>query len=191
MRMRSFLLCCFFCVILGGCGEKTLSPYNPMGLSGKISSEAETLYARARVLWDKDDVCSDPSQALELLDRVIQIEPAYAPAYLRRGLAKSDLRNWDGAFDDVTKAIRLDPTAEAYAFRGLVSMRGGNFIGARKDLDRSLDMQKRQYRAWNFRGGLHRMEGNLPAACKDFEEACDYGNCMGLEMAKKAGECMN
>lgn len=189
MRMSLKVCGLFLCCLLFGCGAKEPQRYNPMGLAGTYSPEAEAAFAKAHVLWDKRDVCSDPQHALELLDAAIRLEPRYAEAYLRRGLAKSDLRDWDGAFNDLSRAIRLNPTAEAFAFRGLVSMRGGNYIGARKDFDRSLDMTARQHRAWNFRGALNLLEGNREAACADFSEGCDYGDCTGLDSAVASGEC--
>ena len=187
--MRNIL--CFFLVslFLVSCGGKAPAPHNPMGLSGKRVPEAEAAFARAHVLWDSRDVCSDPAQALVLLDKALSLEPHYAEALLRRGLAKSDLKDWDGAFDDVSKAIRLSPSAESYAFRGLVSMQGGNYLGARKDFDRSLELTRRQHRAWNFRAALNRLEGRLTEACDDFAKGCDYGDCVGLESSIKAGEC--
>lgn len=189
MHIRNIFFIAAVCAVLAGCGGKELPPYNPMGLSGKRNADAEASFARAHVLWDKRDVCSDPALAVELLDKAIALEPGYGDAYLRRGLAKSDLKDWDGAFDDLTRAIRLNPSAEAFAFRGLVSMRGGNYMGARKDFDRSLSITKRQHRAWNFRGALNRLEGRQKAACEDFSEGCDYGDCIGLETSIKMGEC--
>lgn len=189
MHIRKILLGIIVCVTVAGCGDKALSPHNPMGLSGKRNPEAESAFARAHILWNQNDVCSDPLLAEEFLSKAIRLEPHYAEAYLRRGLARGQLRDWDNAFDDLSRAIRLNPTAEAYAFRGLVSFRGGNYLGARKDLDRSLEMTKRQHRAWNFRGALNRAEGYLDAACEDFHEGCDYGDCVGLESAIERGEC--
>ena len=189
VQLRKLFCCAVICLVLAGCGGKELEPYNPMGLSGKRNPEAESAFGRARVLWDKRDVCSDPALAAELLTKAITLEPQYAEAYVRRGLARSELRDWDGAFDDLSVGIRLNPTAEAYAFRGLVSMKGGNFLGARRDLDRSLDIRKRQHRAWNFRGALNRLEGRQDEACADFAEGCGYGDCSGLDASVDRGEC--
>ena len=160
-----------------------------MGLSGKINPEAESAFVQAHVLWRNSDICSDPAQAVSLLDKAIRLEPNYADAYLRRGLAKSDLRDWDGAFDDLSRAIRLKPTAEAYAFRGLISMRGGNALGARKDFDRSLQINSKQYRAWNYRAAINLLERDNEAACRDFRKGCDNGDCVGYESAVAHGEC--
>lgn len=189
MNIKKNLSGIIICLLLAGCGAKELPPHNPMGLSGKRNPEAEAAFAMAHVLWDKNDICSDPYHAETLLNKALALEPEYAEAYVRRGLARGQLHDWDGAFDDLSRAIRLRPTAEAYAFRGLISMRGGNYLGARKDLDRSLALQKRQHRAWNYRGALNRLEGDLDAACRDFDNGCDYGDCVGFESATARGEC--
>jgi tetratricopeptide (TPR) repeat protein len=190
MRSKKILWGMIVCLALAACGGKDLPPPNPMGLSGKRSTEAEAAFARAHVLWDKNDVCSDPQLAEELLSKALTLEPGYAEAYVRRGLARGQLHDWEGAFTDLSRAIRLNPTADSYAFRGLISMRGGNYLGARKDFDRSLEIAKRQHRAWNFRGALNRLEGAYKAACDDFDEGCDNGDCVGLESAKARGECL-
>lgn len=187
--MRYYFLFFVLCVFVAGCGNKDIAPHNPMGLSGRRSPEAEAAFAKAHVLWNKQDVCTDPYQARIWLDEAVRLDPGYAEAYLRRGLARGELKDWDGGFDDLSKAIRLAPTAEAYAYRGLISMRSGNRMGARKDFDKSIAIAKRQHRAWNYRGALNLLEGNRAQACKDFENGCDYGDCVGLESAQKSGEC--
>ncbi|MDL2313431.1 hypothetical protein LJC36_00450 [Desulfovibrio sp. OttesenSCG-928-C14] len=177
-------------VCLNGCAD-TAAPEkaNPMGLKGRYAPEAETNFALARVLWSDPLTCSDPALAIEYLDKAIAAAPDYEEAYARRGLAKSDLRDWDGAFDDLTKAIRLNPAAQNYAYRGLISMRGGNSLGAARDFDRSISLDSKQHRAWNFRGGLHVLTGDYTKACKDFERGCSNGDCTGLESAKGHGYC--
>jgi tetratricopeptide (TPR) repeat protein len=191
-NIRAYLVIFLVCIAAGsaGCGaEETPAPLNPMGLSGKYAKAAETNYALARALWGNTEICREPQQAILYLNKTIELAPDYADAYMRRGLAKSDLRDWDGAFDDITKAILLAQKPEYYAYRGLVSMRGGNSLGARKDFDRSLEINSSQHRAWNFRGGLNILLHDFPGACADFKRGCSNGDCTGLESAKKDGYC--
>lgn len=86
-------------------------PANPTGVSGKHDPQAEQLFAKAHVLW-KGETCTDPEKALEYLDEALKIEPDYPQALIRRGLALSQLGYADDAFDDLTKAIRIEPSAE-------------------------------------------------------------------------------
>lgn len=166
------------------------------GLPGLRNPEAERSFAEARVLWRRHlssladaENCADPEKAAELLNKAISIEPAYADAYARRGLARSELGNREEAFDDLTTAIRLEPKPEYYAFRGLVSMRGGNGRAAARDFDYSLKKQTNQSRAYNFKGVLALDSGDKQSACKAFSQGCSNGDCSFLEAARKEKTC--
>lgn len=196
---------CCICVIVSGlnsCAWMDSSPPpaeepNLMGLSGKLNPEAEMAFSQAHVLWKSSqafqtrspETCSDPVSAIALLDKAISLAPSFAEAYIRRGLAKSDLGEFESAFDDATTGIRLAPTSEHYAHRGLISARAGNYGAARKDLDYSLELNSSRHTAWTFRGVVGLMEGDMAAACGDFEKACSRGDCSQLEAAQKDGTC--
>ena len=166
------------------------------GVSGKYPPEAEMAFAKARVLWKRNststslgEVCSDPQSAVAFLDKAISLAPEYAEAYIRRGLAKSDLGQNEQAFDDITAGIRLSPTAEAYAYRGLALLRGNNLRAAKKDLEYSLELNSSQHLARNYLGVLALSEDRQREACKAFEDGCDKGDCSFLESAKKENIC--
>lgn len=151
-------------------------------MSGKHDPQAEQLFAKAHVLW-KGETCTDPEKALEYLDEALKIEPDYPQALIRRGLALSQLGYADDAFDDLTKAIRLEPSAEAYLSRGICLLQQGNTAGARKDLEEALRRDDRSYRVWNILGAVSLKEGKEQEACEAFEKACSSGDCAGIEAA--------
>ena len=197
LNWLKFLRCASIILLLGffsGCALLESPPeppkeYDPSGASGKWNAEAERLYGKARVLWGNEEVCSDPEQALVYLDEAIRLEPNYAEAYMRRGMALSEQGYSEDAFDDLTRAIRLNPTSDAYAYRGLALLRQGDMKGARQDFDEAIRLDPDSHRAWNFRGALWLKEGNDSAACKDFEEGCAQGDCSFLETARKEKLC--
>lgn len=164
-------------------------PVNPTGVSGKVNPEAEQLFAKAHVLWRNTETCSEPEKAIQYLDQAIALEPDYAEALRRRGLVLSQLGYAEEAFEDYTRAIRIAPTAEAYADRGLGLLRAGNLAGARQDLDQALRIDGSSRRAWSFRGAIGWQEGKLEEACADFEKACANGDCVGLESARREKIC--
>ena len=163
-------------------------PANPTGVSGKHDPQAEQLFAKAHVLW-KGETCTDPEKALEYLDEALKIEPDYPQALIRRGLALSQLGYADDAFDDLTKAIRLEPSAEAYLSRGICLLQEGNTAGARKDLEEALRRDDRSYRVWNILGAVSLKEGKEQEACEAFEKACSSGDCAGIEAARREKIC--
>ncbi|MCL2123136.1 MAG: tetratricopeptide repeat protein [Desulfovibrionaceae bacterium] len=187
---RNFLHLCLVVVLLAACAGRESAPPPPdaRGLSGKRSEEAELLFAKAHVLW-KGDTCTEPLEAVQMLDEAIAKDPDFAAAWVYRGLAHSELGKREEAFDDLTKAIRLEPRAEYYADRGLVSLRAGVFSAARRDLDYSLKKDQKQYRAWNILGETALREGNTEQACAYYARGCSNGNCEPLQRARKDGRC--
>ena len=187
---RIFLRVCLAFFLLAGCVGKEAAPSLPdaRGLPGKRSEEAELLFAKAHVLW-KGDTCADPQEAVRMLHEVIAKDPDFAAAWAYRGLAYSELGKREEAFDDLTKAIRLDPRAEYYADRGLVSLRGGLLAAARRDLDYSLKKDQKQHRAWNILGEAAQREGNAGQACEYYGKGCSNGNCDPLQRARREGQC--
>lgn len=186
---RVLLLALVVLAFAGCASQEPLKPFNPMGVSGRVNPEAEKYFAMAHVLWKGGETCTDPERAVQYLNKAIALQPDYWQAYVRRGLAYSDQAQWDEAFDDLTKAVRQNPSAENYAYRGLVSFRMGNRLGARKDLARSLELEPAQHRAWNFRGAVNLMDDDFAAACADFAKGCSYGDCTGLDSARREGLC--
>ena len=198
----------FFCLLLvciglslPGCavrqsGTSRSGGENPAGLSGKINPEAESAFAQARSYWERTfssvsavERCTDPKKAIALLDKAITLEPQYAEAYIRRGLAKSELGRREEAFNDLTAGIRLRPTAEAYAYRGLVSIRAKDVRAAQKDLAYSLEKDPKQNLAHNINGVLALMLDTRPEACAQFRQGCSAGDCSFMEAARKDKIC--
>ena len=188
---RDFLHFFLVLVLLAGCAGKAPAPPSPPdagGLPGKRSEEVELLFAKAHALW-KGDSCAEPQEAVRMLHEVIAEDPDFAAAWAYRGLAYSELGQREEAFDDLTKAIRLDPKAEYYAARGLASLRGGLLSAARRDLDYSLKKDPKQYRSWNVLGEVALREGDSAQACRYYAKGCSNGNCEPLQQARKAGQC--
>ncbi len=164
-------------------------PANPTGVSGKHDPQAEQYFAKAHVLWKAGETCSNPDLALAYLDEALKIEPDYPQALIRRGLALSQQGYADDAFDDLTKAIRLEPSAEAYLSRGICLLQQGNTSGARKDLEEALRRDGNAYRAWNVLGAVALKEGKEQEACEAFEKACSSGDCTAIEAARREKIC--
>ncbi len=184
------VLLCFILLGAGCASGDIVKEYNPMGFSGSVAQEAEKNFAMARILWRQNtSQCSDVDKALEHLDKAIEIQDDYAEAYFWRAKALDQAGYGEDAFDDLSKSIRLYATPESYALRGAVSVRLGNLLGARKDIDYALSLNKSLPLALESRGLLEQALGNQTAACEGFEDACDDGLCFELQKAQAKGLC--
>ncbi len=76
-----------------------------------------------------------PSEAIPLLDKAIELNPKFAKAYTNRGAAYAQLGQYTKTVSSHTKAIELNPKyAEAYYKRGLTYVLLGKYKEAKKDL---------------------------------------------------------
>ena len=76
----------------------------------------------------------DMSGAMDDLNKSIQANPKYAPAYMNRGVTLAAMKKIDLAIEDFTKAIILDPAyGDAYRNRGITYKFNGNIQGACRD----------------------------------------------------------
>lgn len=72
---------------------------------------------------------------IETCTQNIRINPNYAEAYYKRGIAYQNLGEKQGAIGDYTEAIRINPSyADAYCNRGLIRADLGDKKGGVEDL---------------------------------------------------------
>jgi tetratricopeptide (TPR) repeat protein len=71
-----------------------------------------------------------------------RIRPADAAAFVKRGLNRQSKSDHDGAIEDFSKAIELDPNlAQAYASRGVSREAKGDGAGAKSDYSKSIQIE--------------------------------------------------
>ncbi len=74
------------------------------------------------------------TEAIKHLDIVIDRNPKHYRAYINRGADKSELRDFNGAIEDYTFAIKIDSTKLiAYVNRGNNKKRINDYYGAIED----------------------------------------------------------
>ena len=79
-------------------------------------------------------------RAVQVLDRAIEIQPDFAMAYVLRGTAYAEMREFDEALDDLDKAISLDPSdaLQAHLARSNVYTQLGEYDRAIQDGEAAL-----------------------------------------------------
>lgn len=200
------LLLCLAVLLLSGCGKlpfdlpftgsDAVSEALPAGektppapvVSG-VSPQARVYLAEAGEYWTASGECTDPERAAALLDKAIEADPLDPSPYLLRSRALSDLGYLNEAFDDATKAIRLSPTAEAYATRGLVCLKQHQPEGARRDFSYAEKLDAGEPLIYIYRAAGAFLDERTDDACDDLERACRLGRCLPWETAKKNRIC--
>jgi tetratricopeptide (TPR) repeat protein len=102
------------------------------------------------------------------------IHPANAIEYVMRGTAKAQLRDHQGAIDDYTTAIELNPRLVlAYNNRGNLRQHFGDIDGAIADFTKVLEINPQSPIAYNNRAIIYTQIGEFTAAIADYDRAIE------------------
>jgi tetratricopeptide (TPR) repeat protein len=128
------------------------------------------------------------NQALEDLNKAIELKPDLVAAYVERGIVFTQARRFDDAIGDFTRAIELDPNnAKAYAMRASARLQGGGTAGADpvanaetndfalNDVNQALQLVPDDPIALNIRGGIYE------ALYRTDEGMADYRKALALD----------
>ena len=162
---------------------------NPTPTKVSVSPKVREYMLEAEKYWTDSGECVDPEQAAALLDKAVELDPLDPAPYLLRSRALSDMGYHNDAFDDVTKAIRLSPTAEAYAVRGLICLKQNQPRGAARDFEYAEKLDPREPKIYEYRAAGAFLEGRVSDACDDLERACRLGSCRPWENAQQNKVC--
>jgi len=97
-----------------------------------------------------------------------------ALSYLRSGKVKFTLKNFEGAINEYSKALKIDPEyTDALYERGLSKIEIHDFEGAIKDYTKALKINPEFYYGYGFRGDVNTTLGEYTAALADYEQALE------------------
>jgi tetratricopeptide (TPR) repeat protein len=114
------------------------------------------------------------NQAIEDLNRAIEINPGYADPYLTRGNAYNSLGNYRQAIEDYGRAIKIKPSyADGYLSRGNAYKSLGNYRQAIEDYGRAIEIKPDYEIAYNNRGAAYNDLGNYRQAIEDLNRAIE------------------
>ena len=116
-------------------------------------------------------------EALERYDFVISRSENYADAYLKRGWLYNDLKNYNLAIVDFTKAQEISPSfSDAFFGRGYAYYKQENYELAIKDFDKVIELQPYAADAFCYRGLSKKKSGKLKEGCDDLYRAIELGD---------------
>jgi tetratricopeptide (TPR) repeat protein len=138
-------------------------------------------FNRARAYVDKgkyDQVIADATKALEH-GFVIP-----ADAYVLRGMARAQKRDFKGGLDDCNRAIKLNPEyALAYSNRANDKANLGDYEGALVDCNKSISLDPTSPLPYYNRGYVYMNKGNASKAIADWNKAMELNPKLQTELA--------
>jgi tetratricopeptide (TPR) repeat protein len=117
----------------------------------------------------------DPSASIDFQrGQNLLLHPTNAIEYVMRGTAKAQLYDNQGAIDDYTTAISLNPQLVlAYNNRGNLRQHFGDVDGAISDFSKVLEINPHSPIAYNNRAIIYTQIGQFSAAIADYDRAIE------------------
>ena len=114
-----------------------------------FSQSAKDLTQKGRDLYEKREFM----EALLNLNKALEVDPNYAPAYFLRGNIKDNFDDRHGAMKDYNTAIEKNPKfADAFFARGNVKMKLQDYYGAIADFTSCISFNENNIEAYFNRG---------------------------------------
>jgi hypothetical protein len=113
-------------------------------------------------------------QQQEILDlnKVLEINPKDADAYLKRGIAQAEKGLYEQAISDFNKAIEIDPgDADVYTNRGFAYDYKGNHEQAISDYTKAIEINPRDAMGYVIRSTAYYFQKEYGKSWKDVEKA--------------------
>ncbi len=111
-------------------------------------------------------------EAIEYLNRSIELYPTYGLAYANRAHCFNQLGNIEQAFKDVDRAIELNPNLEwAYSIKGNLLTKQNKFEEAEKQLQKAIDINPNSPHAYFNRAYFKEETGKYEESAEDYKKA--------------------
>jgi tetratricopeptide (TPR) repeat protein len=110
--------------------------------------------------------------ALDDLNKVIELKPDVADAYIERGIVFTQTRRFDDAIGDLTRAIEIDPkSVKAYAMRASARLQAEANDDALSDVNQALLIANNDPLALRIRGNVYEALTRNDDAIADYNTA--------------------
>ena len=147
----------------------------PAAASAQLRTAPKTLVARGDILMARNKV----DAAIETYTKAIESNPAYAEAYVKRGLARRAKGDLAGSIEDYEKASSIDAkatrnnrfVAESYSNRGYNKLNEMDVDGAIADFTRAADISPSEADHYYKRGHARLIKEDFDRAVADFDRA--------------------
>ena len=116
------------------------------------------------------------TESLESYSLAIHINPNNDKYWINRGLIKGALKDPQGSLKDLTKALSIRESSQAYLNRGVTNASLNNLSAAIEDLNNAIQLDPNYSQAYRNRGIIHKHRGDKYTACTDWKKAHQLGD---------------
>jgi choline-sulfatase len=116
---------------------------------------------------------NNPQGSRDAFNKVLEIQPNFAPAYRERGMLNVQAQNYQGGADDLSQAVSMGLTdAGTYNFLGICYSRLGRLNEAVESYQKALAVDPKLAQAHLNLGFAYERMGDNARAASEYKEAC-------------------
>jgi len=120
---------------------------------------------------------SNYEDSVEILSRVLEIEPDHKLAMTTRGVAELKMNRPDAAIESFNRSLQIDPSyARAFHMRGLALESKGDSQAALHDFNKAIQLDPQYGAAYHSRGTLYAKMGEVDLATGDIQTVAHLTN---------------
>jgi len=152
--------------------EELVTPDQDLKYLISLTTKPEIIKAGGWFLDNKMD-------AKTCRNKGIEINTKDAETYYKRGLAKKNSADYQGAIADYSKALELNPKyAKAYFSRGIAQIQLNDYSRSIADLNKAIELNPSEAKMYFSRGLVKELQGeqNKRDACVDLRKASSLGD---------------
>ncbi len=128
-----------------------------------------------KTVWDWFNKCGQLSScetAIMCYDKVIDLDPSYAPPWVNKGFCLKSLGKYDEALNAFDEATKLNPLMSGVWYeKGNILLEKGDNEGAMKAYNISIEIDPDYANSWESKGKILGRNGMYQDAIKCFDEA--------------------
>lgn len=110
------------------------------------------------------------------MDQAISLMPKSDFLLASRALVKKELLDFNGAEDDLNKAVAINPRPNYYNLRAMCRFERKSYSGAIQDWTKCIEMKSSDPMFWFNRGVAKRLKGDPKGAVDDLTRAIDLND---------------
>lgn len=165
-----------------GFDQAALGLARALGFEGKTDKGAGLLQSlvsanpndfRALFLMAQIQARANPQASREALDKVLKIQPNFAPAYRERGMLDVEAQDYQAGADDLGQAVAMGlGDAATYNFLGICYSRLGRLSEAVESYKKALAADPKLAQGHLNLGFAYERMGEKASAVSEYKEAC-------------------
>lgn len=167
-------------------GMSTKSPIAEMNLNFAVPADTIRALLLRKSTLKKLEMLKPTLDHINSQNQPGQDKSEVEKEYLDQGNARIAQKDYKGAIDKFTMAIRINPNdADAYVFRGQAKYLLMEYKDAISDFNKAIDIQSEYAEAYDLRGIAKAELGDKTGACEDWQKAFELGFNPAFKLLKE------